>query len=259
MKRTVVALALIAAFGVAKLPFETQLTKEQHEAHFNNEHLDVGLRMQVGQMEFVAVLSGFRAIIADGLWLWGTVAWENTAWGQLKKYLDGATTLQPRALIFWEGAAGYMAWDASAAAMQDIHQPREALRLKARNEYYHLGEDYLLRGIQFNPDHALLFDRLGGLYRDKLKDNPRAYWAFSEAAKRPDTMSYTHRFAVYSLAACPGHEREAYDMLVALFKKGKEERLPTLLKLIRELQEKLQIPSEERIDISQDLREATPR
>ena len=143
--------------------------------------------------------------------------------------------------------------------MQNPNQPRDALRIKARNEYYRLGEDYLLRGIAYNPDRALLYDRLGQLYQYKFLDHAKACWAYFEAASRPDAMMYTHRLAVYELAKLPGRDREAYDMLVALFKKGKQERLPTLLKLIDELQIKLQIPPVERIDIKADLREATPR
>ena len=174
--------------------------------------------MQIGQMGFIAALSGFRSVIADGLWLWAEVAWEHTAWGELKADLDGATALQPRAILFWEGASYYMAYDASVAAMQDIaHQPREALRIKNRDEKYRLGEDYLLRGIQFNPEHAILYDRLGSLYENKMKDPCRAYEAYTEAAKRPDAMAYVHRIAVYNLAACPGHEREAYDRLGRAF------------------------------------------
>jgi hypothetical protein len=258
MRRITLAILALALFGVIKLPIETRLTKELHDAHFHSGSLNLGVRKQAGQMGFIAALSGFRSVIADGMWLWAHVAWERTAWGEMKVLFDGATTLQPRALLYWDGASNHMAYNASVAAMQNPNEPREALRVKARNEYYRLGEDYLLRGIEFNSDRALLYDRLGSLYRDKFKDPEKSYWAYTEAGKRPDSMGYVHRMAAYQLAKWPGHEREAYDVLVALYKKGKRERLPSLLTAIQKLQDQLQIPAAERIDVTEDLREATP-
>jgi hypothetical protein len=154
-----------------------------------------------------------------------------------------------------------MAFNASIAALDDEKQPRLALRQKAQREYWRVGEDYLLRGIRFNPDRALLYDRLGQLYADERKFNDpcRAAKAYAEAAKKPDAMQYVHRLAIYNLARCPGHEREAYDALVKLYHKGKQERLLTLLLRIDELEEKLNIPEEQRIDTAQDIKEATPR
>jgi hypothetical protein len=49
----------------------------------------------------------------------------------------------------------------------------------------------------------------------------------------------------------PGKEREAYKQLAALYRKGPSERLPTLLKHLRRLQDSLSIPSEERIKLEE--------
>jgi hypothetical protein len=62
-------------------------------------------------------------------------------------------------------------------------------------------------------------------------------------------MQYVHRFAVYELAQCPGHEREAYEKLLELYNRGKEEQLPTLLRWLGHLQEELNIPAEQRVYI----------
>lgn len=261
MKRLVIALLVLLAFGGAKLPFERSLAAEQRSAFFHSAELNLGLREQIGQGGFIAALSGFRSVIADLLWIRAYVAWESTEWGRMKILFDAVTSLQPRALDFWDSASWQMAFNASVAAMEDKNQPRLALRQKAQREYFRIGEEYLLRGIQFNPDRALLYDRLGALYADvrKFNDPCKAAWAYGEAAKRPDAMEYVHRLALYNLAQCPGHEAEAYAGLVKLYHKGKEERLPTLLKRIDELQEKLKIPPEQRIDTASDLEEATPR
>ncbi len=154
--------------------------------------------------------------------------------------------------MFWDHAAWHMAYNASVAAMENPDQPREALRIKAQREYFKLGEQYLLRGLKFNPDRAALYDRLGMLYADKFKDPCKAAWAYGEAAKRPDAMPYVKRLALYNLAHCPGHEREAYEKLKELYQ-NPDERLLTLLLRINELQDKLNIPAAERIDTSRDL------
>jgi hypothetical protein len=259
MRRFAVAVAAIAAFGFARLPFERHLTKGYHEAGFHRATLDISLHQKIGQESFAAALSGLRAAVADYLWIKAHDLWMDTEWGAMKVHLDAVTSLQPRSLLFWDQSAWHMAWNASVAALQNPNQPREALRVKASREYIRIGEDYLLRGAQFNPDSAQLYDRLGQLYKYRMEDHCRASWAWFEAAKRPDAMGYVRRFAVYELAACPGHEREAYDLLVGLYKEGKHERLPTLLRLIDQLADKLRIPPEQRIDTSADRKEATPR
>ena len=81
-------------------------------------------------MGFLAALSGFRAVVADLLWIQAHTAWENTDWGRMKLLFDTVTTLQPRAIVFWEGAAWHMAWNASVAALENRSEPRLALRVQ---------------------------------------------------------------------------------------------------------------------------------
>lgn len=252
LRRLITVIIGLLLFGAVRLPLEERLRQEQRQAHFHTAELSIDMREQIGQGGFIAALSGFRSIVADLLFIRAHVAWENTEWGRMKLLFDATTSLQPRATMFWEGAAWHMAYNASVAAYEDERQPREALRLKAQREYFQIGEQYLLRGTTFNPDRAVLFDRLGLLYQDKFKDPCRASWAYFEAAKRPDAMPYVKRLAVYNLAHCPGHEQRAYELLKELYNRGEGERLPTLLKRIDELQEKLNVPAAERIDTSKD-------
>jgi hypothetical protein len=133
------------------------------------------------------------------------------------------------------------------AAVQDPKQPREALRIKAQREYFKLGEDFLLRGIQNNPDKPLLYDRLGLFYHMKLNDSCKSAEAYARAATFPGVLPYVKRMAAFRLAECPGHEREAYEKLLAIYHLGGDERVLTLYTKLAELQEKLNIPEEQRI------------
>lgn len=250
MKRFLLPFVIVAGFGLAKLHFEQQLTDAHRAAFFHGARLNLGLRQQIGQVGFLAALSGFRSVVADLIWIQAHAAWANTQWARMALLLNNATALQPRNLMFWDMAAWHMAWNASVAAIDDTRQPRMALRVKAQREYFELGKDFLVRGLENNPDRYVLHDRLALLYREKLKDSCSAAAEYEKAASFPDAPEYEKRFAAYALAECPGHEREAYQRLLALYNMGDRERMPTLLKKLKELQEKLDIPPAERVEIN---------
>ncbi len=248
-RRVVIALGALLLFGAVRLRPEQALERQRRAANFHGVALDLSLREKIGQMGFLAALSGFRSLVADGLWIHASTVWERTDWGAMKLDFDAVTTLQPRCAMFWDMSAWHMYANASIAAYEDRQQPRAALRLKAQREYWRLGEDYLLRGIANNPENATLHISLGTLYKDRFQDHCKAAAAYRQGAAVPHAPVYVHRFAVYELADCPGHEREAYEKLLALYRLGEDERLPTLLRHLRELQEKLNVPAAQKIDI----------
>ncbi|MES2570860.1 MAG: hypothetical protein V4710_12510, partial [Verrucomicrobiota bacterium] len=209
--------------------------------------LNLDLRQQLGQMGFLAALSGFRATVADVLWIQANTAFERVEWGRMKLLLDAVTSLQPRCVMFWDMAAWHMAFNASASALQDSKQPRETLRIKAQREYFRVGEDFLLRGIQNNPDKETLYERLGSLYEIKFRDYLKAHEYFRKAATFPEALGYVKRRAAFCLAEVPGRESEAYAELVRLYHLGRKEWVLTLFTKLRELEEKLNIPAEQRI------------
>jgi hypothetical protein len=247
VKAKLIGIAILVVYGIIRMPLEADFERRQKELHFHGAVFSVSMRQQVGQLGFVAALSGFRALVADILWIEAHSAWERTEWGRMKVLFDTITALQPRNITFWDVASWHMAFNASVAARQDESVPREAMRLRAERQYWSMGEDFLLRGAANNPDRAILFERLGLLYREKFKDPVKAHWAYEEAQKRPDALGYVHRFAAYELAKIPGKEQEAYNLLKSLYDRGEEERLPTLERLIRELEQKLNVPSSQRI------------
>jgi len=247
MIRLVVALVAVLLFGAIRLPVEEQLMKQHQQEHLGGVEFNLDLREKLGQLGFIAALSGFRAGVADVLFIQAHVAWEQTEWGRVLLLLRQVTTLQPRAILFWDMAAWHMAWNASVAAMNDQTQPRLALRVKAQREYFALGKDFLKRGIKNNPDKPQLYETLARLYKDKYNDHAHASECYAKAAALPGAMSYVKRFAAYELSYCEGREREAYERLRQLYNMSKNERLPTLIKRLKFLEEKLGVPPEERI------------
>ena len=247
MSRALVMILAVLLFGAARIPLEHGLTETHRELHFRAVDFNLDLREQLGQLGFVAALSGFRSLVADALFIQAHVAWERTEWGRVLFLFRQVTTLQPRAILFWDMAAWHMAWNASTAAMNDSRQPRMALRIKTAREYFQLGKDFLERGIKNNPDRPELYEALARLYRDKYEDHEHASQFFAKAAELPGAHGYARRFAAYELAQSPGHEREAYAQLRALYDRGEQERLPTLLHRLKELEIKLEVPPEQRV------------
>jgi len=247
MIRMAIVVAVLVAVGLLKLPLERDLTTLHRQEHFGGVEFNLDLREQIGQLGFMAALSGFRAIVADALFIQAYSAWENTEWGRMLLLFRHITTLQPRVLLFWDTAAWHMAWNASVAAMNDQTQPRMALRVKAQREYFALGKDFLERGIKNNPDRPDLYEALARLYKEKYKDHERASEYYAKAASVPGAAPWDRRFSAYELSYCEGREREAYERLRSLYNEGEKERLPTLINRLKSLEEKLGVPPEQRI------------
>jgi len=252
MIRKLVAIGLLALFGLALTPFEAGLAQAQRDAFFRGAKLDLNLRESIGQMGFIAALGGFRSLIAAILWIEAHTAWENTEWGRMAGLFDTVTTLQPRSLLYWDMAAWHMAWNASVAALEDKNQPSEALRIRAQRQYFDLGRGFLERGIRNNPDRPQLYEQLGIMLRDKFDDHCGAAAAFAKAATFPDARPYLRRFAFYEMAKCAGREREAYEGLKKLYLSGEKERLPSLINLLGKMEETLNIPGNERLVHAQE-------
>jgi hypothetical protein len=247
MMRALLVIGLVLAFGVLKLPAERSISMQRRQLHFGGVELNLDLRGQIGQLGFVAALSGFRSIVADVLFIQAHVAWERTEWGRVLLLFRQVTTLQPRAILFWEMAAWHMAWNASVAAMNDRTQPRLALRIKAQREYFALGKDFLERGIKNNPERPHLYESLARLYKDKYQDHACASEFFAKAAAIPGAPGYDKRFSAYELSYCEGRERGAYKRLRQLYDAGENERLPTLIMRLKFLENKLDIAQDQRI------------
>ena len=247
MTRGLITLAVLLVMGLLKLPLEHNLAALHRQEHFQGVEFNLDLREKLGQLGFIAALSGFRAIVADALFIQAHVAWERTEWGRVLFLFRQVTTLQPRAVLFWEMGAWHMAWNASTFALNDPSQPRLDFRVKAAREYFDLGKDFLERGIKNNPDRPELYEALARLYRDKYLDHEEAAEYFDKAATLPGAHAYVKRFAAYELAQSPGREADGYRRLRGLYDAGERERLPSLVRHLKELEIKLDVPAHDRI------------
>ncbi len=245
MKGRILGILVLLAWGIAKMPLEARLEKRMQGTRLGGYQPTASLRQQAGQAGFLAALGGLRAAVADMLWIRAHVAWQNVQYGRMKLLFDTCTAMQPRRVNFWDFAAWQMAWNGSVHA--ENTEPDPVAKKARMREFYELGKDFLLRGIESNPESWELYDRLGMLYRDKFKDMAKASQAYEEASQRPGRLDYTRRFAVYYLADVPGREQEAYTRLLALFHESDREWLPTLFRQLQKMEDRLAIPDAQRI------------
>ena len=220
-------------------------------ACFHGAKLDLGLREKIGQMGFVAALSGFRSLVADALWIHASIVWERTEWAAMKLDFDAVTTLQPRCILFWDMAAWHMALNASIAAYEDRKQPREALRLKAQREYWKLGEDYLLRGIANNPDSADAL-RSGSARSTRTASAttarpPRSMPAPPQLPDAPRVRAALCRLRAG--AAAPATSGRLTKSCSRFTTRARTSVSPRCSGSLGELQEKLNVPAEQKVDI----------
>lgn len=249
MRRTATWIAVAAGliiFGLVRLPLERSLETAQQKAYLRAEPLNLGLRDQLGQLSYAAALSGFRSLVAAFLWIEAHTAWEQTAWGRMAGLFRTVTALQPRSLVYWDLSSWHMAWNAATASYQNPKESSEFLRRRAEREYQLLGKQFLEQGIANNPDSYILHERLGVLLRDKFADHQGAAEAFGKAALMEDAPPYVKRLAVYELASVKGREQETYEKLREIYDLGPEERKPRVLTLLHALEQKLEIPQEQR-------------
>jgi hypothetical protein len=238
--------AILALIVVVFLPTKLKLESDLARQRLATGPLNIDIRERIGQTAFVAVLGGFRSVIADLLFIDAHAAWERTDWTHLLLRLRQSTALQPHAIMFWDIAGWHMAWNASIAAENDESQPPVA-RQRSSREYIELGRDFLNRGIANNPQKPQLYEALARLQRDRLHDHAGAAENFYKASQLPGCAAYDERFSAYELSACTGREREAYERLRVLYLRGEKERLPALIARLKKLEQTLNIPPEERV------------
>jgi len=244
MKAAALVLFIIVVFSPLKLKLERTVNASRSSAKELRHAVD--LRERIGQTAFVAILGGFRSVVADLLFIDGYFAWERVDWPHLLMRLRQVTILQPHVIMFWDVAGWHMAWNAGTAALNDSSKPPIA-RKRLEREYIEIGRDFLEHGVANNPQNPQLYEALARLYRDKLHDHDRAAENFLKASRLPGCAAYDERVAAYELSYCEGREREAYDHLRALYDRGEKERLPTLIARLRAMEERLGVPPAERI------------
>lgn len=207
----------------------------------------------LGQQLAVFTLGGLRTLAAELLAMDATNAWLEQDWPRARERWEQITTLCPQRINYRVRAARDMAKNAVAHVRDEAEKNRLSApeAEAAERAYLAAAEDFLIRGIQDNPDSALLRLELGGFY-DDLARRPqfaKAAEAYRDALVHGASPMY-ERWVFYNLCRIRGREQEAYELGRRLFAETKH-RTPSVRCLLFVLQQKLHTPDSEALSIAE--------
>ena len=191
---------LFLSWGGVKTFWEQAMTQAQRKATYGFQGpTAVAIREKVGQGLALAALGGFRGLAANALMLQAHGAWEEQQWVRVRTSLELATVLQPRVAVFWDTASWHLAWNAAVAAERFNGESSETKRRMEARRWVEAGRDLLERGTKAVPERALLFQRLGDLYWQRLGDYQASADYYRQAIAKGDAPPYLERFVGYAL------------------------------------------------------------
>lgn len=236
-KYWVLGVAILVA-GALRLPMEANLTAELHRDRLLPPRLNIGTGERLGQTFSAVSLGGLRTLVATFLNLRAFSHFEKQRWSDVADTYDIIVDLAPRTKYYWDAGSWHLAYNAASHYLYESELPPLRRKLLWKSHIV-AGKEFLERGIQNNPDHPMLYERLGYLLADSNKvmafgDTAKAYEASYEAyLKAVDTgaeRSFTKRAAMYSLARVPGREKEALDLLLEI--KSEQGGLPPTARVL---------------------------
>lgn len=218
--RVLLAAAVLAAGGAARLPLESAFSRDLRDRGVLEPPLDLSLRDELGQSFFIAVLGGFRSLIASLIEVRSVDYWQYRDWNRLDAAYALCNRLQPREWHYWD----FRAWHSAVNAWDDTRwqdtAPGGRLRPHVLRELTRHGERVLLEARKYLPDRyevpKALADLISDMFRVPDIDHSRAADLYEEAYRLPGARRYIWRLHVYQLAKAPGRELEAWRKLLEL-------------------------------------------
>jgi tetratricopeptide (TPR) repeat protein len=253
-RRVVLIAVIVCAWAPFKLLWEQNIKRQQDQLRYHGVVVTRTLRDQLSQGLTIGILAGFRNVVADFVWLQVTVAWEKYEWFKMDSLISLVTSLEPRAILFWDNGGWQLAWNVSIYVKDDVaHQPSELRRLHDSRFWIFRGMDVYKRGLENNPTSPQLWISLGELYQNRLGDYRDAAYAYSKAAALPDAPSYIERFQAIMLQN-GGYDAEALEAWKALWfrltpaqREEKQHWKEKIISNIQLLEKKLNVPKEKRV------------
>jgi len=210
-----VIFASLFAAGIAAEPLQNAAWKEVRARQPELKLQDLSDNLSQGML--LGVFGGFRAVLADFVWLQGYHYWEQRDRPDLEAMIYLASTLDPRLVTFWDDGSHEIAYDIPAWAYRDATltpAQQQAAYAQGKILFGQRAIGFLERGLQFHPgNYQLLMDE-ALIYQDEngLHDLPHAAEKWREAATAADSPFFAGRLYIRLLLQM-GKKREAYDYL----------------------------------------------
>lgn len=249
--QSIFCLTILVAGGTALQPLSRRLAAQEAAEHLRTEQsAALTERDALGEQLSFFLLGGLRSLAAEIMVLDATTAWVKRDWPLVERRWQMATTLNPARQNYWVSAARDMAVNAAAHAINN-EQLDDRERVALSKTYFDRGVRFLKDGMARHPESALLYLNLGDTYADlnRFPSFAQAADAYHRARQLGASGLY-RRQEFYNLCRIRGREQEAWDLGRELYK-SPTQRVPSLLCLLFVLQQKLNVPPEQRLSPEQ--------
>jgi len=206
-----VALALLPAFGKIQFEINDERFADNLTEPFQLSMVrDLPLAKITGTL-FTGVLSGFRGMVVDILWMKTDSAWDEGRDDLVVPLLNAINMLDPRFIDAWELLGWHQAYNLHAKEVNKYGQWDWSVRVKPIQD----GLNTLERGIRWNPTRAQLYWFIGVVYFEKWGDFEKAAEWWQKAFECPDRPNYAARFIAHAYELLPDFDKSLYWYYVA--------------------------------------------
>jgi hypothetical protein len=242
--RTLLAVVVLAAGGLLRLPAEQSITAGFREKGLLAAPLELGLKEQIGQNSSAIALAGLRTLVATFTHLQATEAFTACNWPDVEKSMETTVQLSPRGPYYWDMGAWHMAYNASSWYRLDAGLPPVRAKAEARR-WIEKGRHFYERGIANNPGDWQLPSLLGQLLSDARRepDDQAAVEAFRKAVATGKAPLHIHRQRFFAEARAGADPAEMLAAVRSLLE-SPTNRVPTLLCLRYTLEYQLHEPDD---------------
>lgn len=169
----------------------------------------------LGQGLTFGVFGGFRAVMADFLWLRVNGHWEDRDLPATQKMIDVVTTVDPRPLYFWINGARMIAYDMPHWRYDVEAQGRpldSVVQQRIDDEQSRAALLFLDGALEAHPQEPVLLFEIGNIHLRRRHDLTTAGEFYRAAAEQPNAPFYAARIYAVVLEQ-QGRVREAYEWL----------------------------------------------
>jgi tetratricopeptide (TPR) repeat protein len=172
-----------------------------------------------GQGLTLALLGGFRGLVADATWIRLYTLWERRDLPGTDTLIHLVPSIDPRPVYFWLNGARIMGydfpvWRIEGAGGFDVVPA--ALQTRISQEQARLAIAHLNAAMTFHPASAELWVERGNIELNRLHDLESAAESYRRAWEQPNAPYYAARLHAEMLRRL-GRKREALDWLIKLY------------------------------------------
>ncbi len=252
-KAIIVVIVALLVVGVALKPLEGPIWEEMREREpaLRMEDLEAAL----GQGGTIGLLGGFRAVVADMLWLRTNAVWvaqETAVIPATETLIRLTTTVDPRPVYFWLNGSRMIAYDMAVWRVEEAGgygEVPEAVVRRYHDEQAETAIRLLQRAHEFHEERPEILVEIANIYLRRKEDLEMAIEYYHRAALMDNAPAFAARIYAELLRRA-GRNQEAYVWLKKLYPTldptVPQDLAPIVLSRIRELENELNIPFAER-------------